>query len=41
MEIIPKFEFSKTNKDQTQLIVDNNYKFNLQDILKDVLEILL
>ena len=35
MEDKPKIIFSKTNRGKMQLIVDNNYKFNLQIFLKD------
>lgn len=35
MNSLPKMKISATNKDQTQLIVDNKYKFIQQYIKKD------
>ena len=35
MEDKQKIIFSKTNRGKMQLIVDNKYKFNLQNLLKD------
>ena len=35
MENQPKIEILKTNKGKMLIIVDNKYKFNLQNLLKD------